>query len=247
MSPKLSIVTVTYNCEDVLEKTIQGVIAQSYEHIEFIIIDGKSKDGTHKIIDQYRAHIDVLVVEQDRNNYDAMNKGFDHATGDFIWFLHAGDYIKSDDTVKRILKDYDGEGFIYGEVEILGADGKIRPWHKSTPLLKNLSWKSFMNGMVICHQAMFIHRDYWLKYNDELYRISGDLDWSIRTMKQKPLARKTELIWCTFSDGGLSDRNRREAWKERFAILKKHAGILATVKQHIIFVLQSFKTGSVKY
>ena len=86
-TPKFSVITVTYNAEKVLEDTIQSVIAQTYHHVEYIIVDGASKDGTLSIIDRYRPRIHTVVSEPDKGLYDAMNKGIALASGDYLCFL----------------------------------------------------------------------------------------------------------------------------------------------------------------
>ena len=97
-TPKFSIITVTYNAEAVLEDTIQSVISQTYHHVEYILVDGASKDGTLSIIDRYRDRITRIVSEPDKGLYDAMNKGIRLATGDYLCFLNAGDSFHEDDT-----------------------------------------------------------------------------------------------------------------------------------------------------
>ena len=89
-TPKFSIITVTYNAEKVLEDTIQSVISQTYHHVEYIIVDGASKDGTLSIIDRYRSRITTVVSEPDKGLYDAMNKAISLASGDYLCFLNAG-------------------------------------------------------------------------------------------------------------------------------------------------------------
>ncbi|MCS3266704.1 glycosyltransferase [Bacteroides fragilis] len=81
---KLSIITVTYNSEKYIEQTILSVINQHYSNIEYILIDGGSKDNTIKIIDKYKKFISYFISEPDRNMYDAINKGMRLATGDYI-------------------------------------------------------------------------------------------------------------------------------------------------------------------
>ena len=81
-TPKFSVITVTYNAEAVLEDTIQSVISQTYRHVEYIIVDGASKDKTLSIIDRYKDHIAKVTSEPDKGLYDAMNKGIRLATGD---------------------------------------------------------------------------------------------------------------------------------------------------------------------
>ena len=101
-TPKFSIITVTYNAEKVLEDTIQSVISQTYHHVEYIIVDGASKDGTLSIIDRYRSRITTVVSEPDKGLYDAMNKAISLASGDYLCFLNAGDCFHEDDTLQQI-------------------------------------------------------------------------------------------------------------------------------------------------
>lgn len=116
-TPKFSIITVTYNAEKVLEDTIQSVISQTYHHIEYIIVDGASKDGTISIINRYRPHIHTVVSEPDKGLYDAMNKGIALASGDYLCFLNAGDCFHEDDTLETI-GDRFPEAFIHNRRQI---------------------------------------------------------------------------------------------------------------------------------
>lgn len=100
-TPKFSVITVTYNAEAVLEDTIQSVISQTYRHVEYIIVDGASKDKTLSIIDRYKDHIAKVTSEPDKGLYDAMNKGIRLATGDYLCFLNAGDSFHEDDTLQQ--------------------------------------------------------------------------------------------------------------------------------------------------
>ena len=104
-TPKFSIITVTYNAEKVLEDTIQSVISQTYHHIEYIIVDGASKDGTLSIINRYRSRIHTVVSEPDKGLYDAMNKGIALASGDYLCFLNAGDCFHDDDTLQQMVHE----------------------------------------------------------------------------------------------------------------------------------------------
>ena len=100
-SPPFSIITVTYNAEKVLEKTIQSVIGQTYGNIEYIIVDGASTDRTLEIITWHKTQNSgtkdlEIISEPDKGLYDAMNKGLKAATGDYAWFLNAGDFFKDE-------------------------------------------------------------------------------------------------------------------------------------------------------
>jgi glycosyltransferase involved in cell wall biosynthesis len=243
--PKISIVTVTFNCESVIENTIKSVIAQTYPNIEYIIVDGLSKDNTLKIVEKYRDNIDILISEKDKNNYDAMNKGMRAATGDYIWFLHAGDLAESPTVLEQAFANHKDEDFVYGMVKIVDTDGKIIPWHKKHPEDKNLSWKSFKNGMIVCHQAMLPHRRIWEEYRYEKFRLVADLDWTIRIMKKAKSSRDTGIILCSFLKGGISAKHRKASWKERFNILQEHFGLIPTIWEHLRIVGQAIKRGNV--
>lgn len=124
--PKFSIITVTYNAGAVLEDTIQSVITQTYRNVEYIIVDGGSKDHTLDIINRYREHIQILVSEPDKGLYDAMNKGIRLATGDYLCFLNAGDELHEDDTLQLMVHSITGTGLpdvLYGETAIVDEEG----------------------------------------------------------------------------------------------------------------------------
>ena len=156
-TPKFSIITVTYNAEKVLEDTIQSVISQTYHHIEYIIVDGASKDGTISIINRYRPHIHTVVSEPDKGLYDAMNKGIALASGDYLCFLNAGDCFHEDDTLQQMVHTINGSELpdvLYGETAIVDQDRHfLRMRRLSAP--ETLTWKSFKQGMLVCHQAFF--------------------------------------------------------------------------------------------
>ena len=101
--PKFSIITVTYNAGKVLEDTIQSVVFQTYRNMEYIIVDGGSKDNTLEVAEKYRNHISQLISEPDKGLYDAMNKGIRLATGNYICFLNAGDELHENETLQKIV------------------------------------------------------------------------------------------------------------------------------------------------
>ena len=116
--PKFSVITVTYNAGKVLEDTIQSVIFQTYRNVEYIIVDGNSKDNTLEIVDKYRNRISQVISEPDKGLYDAMNKGIQLATGNYLCFLNAGDEFHDNETLQKIvhtLKGMELPDVIYGE------------------------------------------------------------------------------------------------------------------------------------
>ena len=103
---KISIITVVRNNSATIEQAIESVYSQTYDNIEYIVIDGDSTDGTLDILKNYRDKIDILLSEKDYGLYDAMNKGIDNATGDIIGFLHSDDLFYDEDVITNVIKKF---------------------------------------------------------------------------------------------------------------------------------------------
>ena len=237
--PKFSIITVTYNAGAVLEDTIQSVITQTYRNVEYIIVDGGSKDHTLDIINRYREHIHTLVSEPDKGLYDAMNKGIRLATGDYLCFLNAGDELHEDDTLQLMVHSIIGTELpdvLYGETAIVDEEGHfLRMRRLSAP--EDLNWKSFKDGMLVCHQAFFPRRELAEPY-DLRYRFSADFDWCIRIMKKSHTLHNTHLTLIDYLNEGMTTRNHRASLHERFRIMCRHYGYLSTLARHAWFALR---------
>lgn len=240
LTPKFSVITVTYNAAAVLEDTIQSVITQTYHHVEYIIVDGGSTDGTLDIVAQYRDRIATIVSEPDKGLYDAMNKGMRLATGDYLCFLNAGDSFHEDDTLQSIAHSLTGNALpdvIYGQTELVDSEGHfVRMRRLSAP--EHLNWKSFRQGMLVCHQAFFAKRALAEPY-DLRYRFSADFDWCIRVMKRAQTLHNTHLTLIDYLEEGMTTRNRRASLRERFRIMVKHYGWVSTVLHHAWFVVRA--------
>lgn len=240
--PKFSIITVTYNAEKVLEDTIQSVVFQTYRNVEYILVDGNSKDNTLAIIHKYRDRITHIISEPDKGLYDAMNKGIHLATGDYVCFLNAGDELHDPETLQKMtytLKGKELPDVIYGETAIIDDKGHfIRMRRLSAP--DQLTWKSFKQGMLVCHQAFFARRTLAIQNLYDLqYRFSADFDWCIRIMKQSQTLHNTRLILIDYLNEGMTSRNHKASLKERFRIMTKHYGWLRTLLQHGWFIIRS--------
>lgn len=237
--PKFSIITVTYNAGAVLEDTIQSVITQTYRNVEYIIVDGGSKDHTLDIINRYREHIHTLVSEPYKGLYDAMNKGIRLATGDYLCFLNAGDELHEDDTLQLMVHSITGTELpdvLYGETAIVDEEGHfLRMRRLSAP--EDLNWKSFKDGMLVCHQAFFPRRELAEPY-DLRYRFSADFDWCIRIMKKSHTLHNTHLTLIDYLNEGMTTRNHRASLHERFRIMCRHYGYLSTLARHAWFALR---------
>ena len=238
--PTFSIITITYNAERWLERTILSVLSQSYPNIEYILIDGASKDKTLSIIDRYKDHIAKVTSEPDKGLYDAMNKGIRLATGDYLCFLNAGDSFHEDDTLQQMVHTLPGSELpdvMYGETALVDKEGHfVRMRRLSAP--ETLTWKSFRQGMLVCHQAFFAKRTLVEPYNLK-YRFSADFDWCIRIMKKAHTLHNTRLTIIDYLDEGMTTRNRKASLKERFRIMTQHYGLTSTVAHHIWFVLRA--------
>lgn len=168
-SPKISIITVTYNAESVLEETMLSVINQTYNNIEYIIIDGGSTDGTIDIIKKYEDKISYWISEPDKGIYDAMNKGIDKAKGDWINFMNAGDSFYDKDIIKKIHKQLVSvkADIFYGGVK------HIMPY--GTKLLNPLPPRSLLYNMPCSHQAIFIKKNIQKKFPYNIkFKIAAD-------------------------------------------------------------------------
>ena len=241
--PKFSIITVTYNAEKVLEDTIQSVIFQTYRNVEYIIVDGASKDHTLDIVNKYHNRINKVISEPDKGLYDAMNKGIQLATGDYLCFLNAGDKFHDSETLQKIVHTLKGQELpdvIYGETAIVDEEGHFLHMRRlSTPA--HLNWKSFKQGMLVCHQAFFVNRELAINHLYDLqYRFSADFDWCIRIMKKAKCLHNTRLTLIDYLNEGMTTKNHKASLKERFCIMAKHYGLISTILHHGWFVIRLF-------
>ncbi|WP_277120764.1 glycosyltransferase family 2 protein [Bacteroides ndongoniae] len=241
LTPKFSVITVCYNAQATIEDTIQSVIAQTYHHVEYIIVDGASKDRTLSIINRYRDRITTVVSEPDKGLYDAMNKGLRLATGDYVCFLNAGDSFHEDDTLQQMVHTLreltELPDVLYGETALVDAEGHfVRMRRLQAP--EHLTWHSFRQGMLVCHQAFFAKRTLAEPY-DLRYRFSADFDWCIRIMKKSKVLHNTHLTLIDYLEEGMTTRNHEASLHERFRIMAKHYGWLSTVAHHAWFVVRA--------
>ena len=250
-----TIVTCTYQAEEVLKRTLDSVLAQSYPNVEHLVIDGASSDRTLDIVAEYvqknadeeSLHEIKVTSEKDGGLYFAMNKGIEAATGDYIVFLNAGDTFPSTDTLEHIAGCVgEGEtlpGVLYGDTDIVNAEGHFLRHRRLSPP-KKLSWRSFKWGMLVCHQSFYARTDLAKQtlYNTD-YRFSADVDWCIRVMKladRQCLSLKNVYgIITNYLDGGMTNKNHQASLKERFQVMKTHYGLLVTLFVHACFVVRS--------
>jgi glycosyltransferase involved in cell wall biosynthesis len=235
-TPKISIITVTYNAAQVLEQTIRSVVKQTFTDYEYIIIDGSSTDTTVDIIRRYATHLAYWHSEPDKGLYDAMNKGLKVARGEYVWFMNAGDEVYSQETLSAIFNTTSIEADIYyGDAMFITNEGnEVGLRSEVTPhrLPSILSWQSMRYGMVVCHQSFIVKRDIAPLYNSS-YRYSADVDWEIQCLKKAKNIMHTALVLCKYLTGGFSKKHLRNSLLDRFRVMQTHFGTIATLKNHL--------------
>jgi len=256
---RFTVVTITYNAEAVLQRTLDSVLSQTYEGVEHLIIDGASKDGTLAMAEAYKQRSDesegdhkvIIRSEPDQGIYDAMNKGLTQASGDYIVFMNAGDSFPQPDTLEQIagrcrlneLPTDELPGVLYGNTDIVDGEGRyLHPRRLQPPA--RLTWRSFRQGMLVCHQAFYARADIAknLQY-DTRYRFSADVDWCIRVMRESermslPLYN-IGMIVANYMEEGQTTKNHKASLRERYLVMQSHYGRVQTFLLHCWFVLRT--------
>lgn len=221
--PLISVITVCYNSYEMLQRTIKSVRMQTYSEIEYIVIDGASKDSTLRLIKENEDIINLWISEPDNGLYFAMNKGLELANGDYVIYINAGDMFYMPDTLEKIFENHQNDVDIYyGDTMILAQNQKeLGSRRLSSP--KQLTKNSFRWGMTVCHQSILIKRTIAPKY-DTSYRITADYDWVLTSIENAKKIVNTNNYISKFLSGGLSSKHVVKANKERYKIMCKHYG-----------------------
>ena len=251
-----SVITITYNAADVLQPTLDSVLMQDFPTVEHIIVDGASTDNTVTIAEAYKEmsdsaeneHIVRIYSEPDKGLYDAMNKGLVRAKGDYVVFLNAGDRFPTADTLEKVAlaaEVGDGEeppAVVYGNTDIIDEKGNFL-YHRRLQPPEKLTWRSFRDGMLVCHQAFYARLDIARKTPfDTHYRYSADVDWCIKIMREGErkglLLRNVHAVIANYMEEGQTTLHHRASLRERFQVMCKHYGIFPTLAKHIWFVVR---------
>lgn len=235
MKPTLSVITIVYNNARDIERTMLSVLDQTYEAIEYLVVDGASTDGTLDIIKRYENRLAKLVSEPDKGIYDAMNKGLQLATGDYVIFMNSGDEFYASDTVEKVFATAPDADIYYGETEMIN-DRRESLGQRRHAAPANFTWRSFNYGMSVSHQAIYIKRSLVEPY-DPTYQLSADIDWIIRAAKKAKKITKVDGYVAKYLVGGMSKAKHRQSLLERFDIMKRHYGLLPTVFNHFVIAL----------
>ena len=251
---KLSLITVVYNRAATIERTILSVLHQSYQHIEYIVVDGASTDGTTDIIYQYQQRITKIISEKDYGVYDAINKGIRSATGDIIGILHADDCFANNNVLETVMKQFMQQpdlDCLFGDVCFVQKDNPYKIVRYFSSAIFNLS--RFRMGIMPAHPTFFCkkkHFDLHGLYRTDL-EIAADFDLLLRFLKIHQLNYKylSEMM-VVMQLGGKSTSGIKSTLKinhEIHRVLKEH-GIASSYIQlyarYFIKVREFFRLSS---
>ena len=252
---RITYVTITYNAASVLQRTLDSVLCQDYSEIVHLIIDGASTDTTLQLVDDYiersnasgGGHRIQVTSEPDKGIYDAMNKGLRSIEGDYVCFLNAGDFLPAPDTVSKIVAKVEScaslPAVLYGDTDIVDSEGRFLHHRRLSPP-EQLSWKSFRQGMLVCHQAFYARTDFAIATPYDLrYRYSADVDWCIRVMKaaakESVPMLNLKMVVANYTEEGQTTLHHRESLWERYRVMECHYGRVQTFLLHCWFAVRS--------
>lgn len=201
--PLISVITVTFNCAEILQETINSIVEQDYSNLEYIIIDGNSSDGTIDVINKNKTYISKLLIETDNGIYDAMNKGIDLASGEYVIFMNAGDSFYNRIVISTIFKN----NTISIEKDIIFGDTKVF-FDNYTRLVKG-HYPNKLNPMSFNHQSVFV-RSALLKNNkfDTKFKICSDKNQFAKFFSEKKVYLHIPIIIAKITAIGYSNSNR---------------------------------------
>jgi len=225
--PLISIITVVFNGEEYIEQTIESVLNQTYNNIEYIIIDADSIDETLTIIKKYENGIDYWLSEKDTGIYNAMNKAIQLSTGEFTAFINADDWYETDSiqsVIDFILK-YPSDSCFFGDVNII-VDGKV-----DSVFSERLA--SYKYHMPVPHPGLFVRTSLLMQMGfDERYKIIADYDLVIKLIKKSYIFQNVNKIISNHRHGGISTTLSHRG--EHFYLLHCHFGLVFALYHHII-------------
>ncbi len=206
-SIKVTVITVTYNAKDALEKTMHNIDVQDYTNLEYIVVDGASLDGTISLLNSYTGKLDRWISEPDMGIYDAMNKGVAMATGDYCLFMNAGDCFAGPSVVSQAVKNFGGADVIYGDIL---KDGNLK---------KSLSPRN-CHKMYYCHQAVFTRTSCLKEYPFDIsHRFSADFKQAKQLYLAGKTFKQTNIAIAVFDTTGISNTQRSKGLLDNIRVI----------------------------
>jgi len=233
---KFSIITVVYNGINCIKKTIESVVNQTYNNYEYIIVDGNSQDNTLEVCEQYEGKISKIISEPDKGLYDAMNKGIENSTGDYIIFMNCDDTFYDEFVLEKVaneIKKNNMPDFVYGDAIEVSKD------ETQKFLKKARSRKMIWYGMFTHHQAMFYKTDI-IKQNhlryDLKYKIAADYAFTAGFLKHCSSYLYLDFVFCGFKQGGLSSGHHDLNFQQLIEIKQNIIGLPLPLIKLILFL-----------
>lgn len=257
LQPKISIVTVVFNGEKQLQKTIDSIITQTYKNIEYIIIDGNSTDRTPLIITNNSANISQVLCEPDKGIYDAMNKGVALATGDYINFMNCGDSYYNNSALEDVFKYLYKHNKAQQSFDVIYGDHNVQGSRVNDGINKAKSIDDLSKGMVCCHQSTFFNTNMLKQYPYSLnFSSAGDYELYCHLKYLKATFLKLpDLVVANYAAGGVSDLNRtasikhsKLAYQQYFplSLTQQTSWFLRLVRAHISGKIMQLMSAVVK-
>lgn len=229
---KVSIITSCYNRQNTIREAIESVLAQDYPDIEYIVVDGASKDDSLKIIREYKDRISTIISEPDKGMYEAINKGIRAATGEIIGLVHSDDFLYDTQVISNIVKKFETT-----KADLVYGDGLFVDYHHTDKAVRNWISGRYRRWKVRCgwlplHPTVYIKRsvmEQWGVYDDS-YKIAADSDLLVRYLYKAHLhVEYLKMYVVRMRMGGLStDSEKRKAmWREDIRLYQAH-GFWAT-------------------
>jgi glycosyltransferase involved in cell wall biosynthesis len=224
---KISVVTATYNSAKNVAHALSSISAQTWPHIEHIVVDGASRDNTLAIVERLGARVAKIVSEPDRGIYDALNKGIALATGDVVGFLHSDDEFADPDVLSWVATEFRDPSVqaVYGDLHYINADGSrvVRDWQAGAFAPAKLMW-----GWMPPHPSLYLRRSVYEQLGrfDESFRIAADYEFILRLfMRADFVWRYVPRTFVRMRLGGASNRSLKN-------ILRKSREDLAAMRRH---------------
>ena len=212
---KFSIITVSYNSKNTIAKTIESVLSQTYSNIEYIIIDGGSKDGTCEVINRYTERISHVVSERDRGIYDAINKGINFATGNLIGILHSDDFYSNETVLEKVASVFVDKNVdaVFADLIYVHPDNldRVVRYYSAAGFTPG----KFTYGLMPPHPTFFVRREVYEKYGlfKTDYKIAADFELLARFLvRHKVSYHYLPEVIVKMRPGGLSTRNFKSNW-----------------------------------
>ncbi len=246
--PLITLITVVYNNVNHIKGAIQSVLSQNHPHIEYVVIDGDSDDGTVEVIKEFQDKITVLLSEPDKGIYDALNKGIRHSSGDVVGFLHSDDFFSHDEIVSQIAKVFanDRVDVVYGDLNYVKkgqTNTIVRHWKAG-----EFSQRKLTYGWMPPHPAFYMRRELYDQFGgfDLTYKIAADYDCMLRFLSKRNLiVLYIPEVFVNMRVGVVSNKslsNILQKSREDYRALKSNhvGGVLALVWKNLSKLPQFF-------